>query len=126
MVIWPILVYGNGPCKTKSSQCRKFCHVGELVRIPPTWVVDVLRDDIEVEGLVQLVGVPSCGQPLLERELVLQCRRKCSQGVTVLGRNPIAVVLVVVATFVALDGKAVAVLAALSEVAQSEESVLEN
>ena len=126
MVIWPILVYGNGPCKTKSSQCRRFCHVGELVRIPPTWVVDVLRDDIEVEGLVQLVGVLSCGQPLLELGLVPQCRRKCFQGVTALVRNPIAVVLVAVAAFVVLDVKAVAVLAALFEVAQSEGSVLEN
>ena len=88
--------------------------------------MDVLRDGIEVEGLVQLVGVLSCGQPLLERGLVLQCRRKCSPGVTVLGRNPIAVVLVAVAAFVVLDVWAVAVLAALSEVAQSEESVLEN
>ena len=41
-------------------------------------------------------------------------------------RNPIAVVLVAVAASVAVDVKAVAVLAALSEVAQSEESVLEN
>ena len=88
--------------------------------------MDVLRDDIEAEGLVQLVGVLSCGRPLLELGLVPQCRRKCFQEVTALGRNPIAVVLVVVAAFVVLGAKAVVVLAALSEVAQSEESVLEN
>ena len=125
-VTWPTLVYGSDPYKTRSSQCRRFCHVGEGVRIPPTKVVDELRGDIEVVELVLLVAVLSSGLPLLWRGWVLQCRKTCSQVVTGLERSPIVGVPVVVVAFVALDAPVVVVPVVLSEVVQSGGNVLES